>query len=35
MMARTAAYTGRDVTWDELLKSTEVWDAKLNLDRLG
>lgn len=35
MMARTAAYTGRDVTWDELLKSTEVWDAKLDLTKLG
>jgi predicted dehydrogenase len=34
MMARTAAYTGHEVTWDELLKSTEVWDARLNLDRL-
>ena len=34
MMARTAAYTGREVTWDELLKSEEVWDARLNLDRL-
>src|SRR5256885_13759983 len=34
MMARTAAYTGREVTWDELLKSTEVWDARLNLDKL-
>ena len=34
MMARTAAYTGREVTWDELMKSTEVWDARLNLDRL-
>ena len=34
MMARTAAYTGRDVTWDELLKSTEVWDAKLDLTKL-
>jgi myo-inositol 2-dehydrogenase / D-chiro-inositol 1-dehydrogenase len=34
MMARTAAYTGREVTWDELVKSEEVWDAKLNLDKL-
>ena len=34
MMARTAAYTGREITWDELLKSTEVWDARLNLDML-
>jgi myo-inositol 2-dehydrogenase / D-chiro-inositol 1-dehydrogenase len=35
MMARTAAYTGREVTWDELMKSTEVWDVRLDLDRLG
>jgi myo-inositol 2-dehydrogenase / D-chiro-inositol 1-dehydrogenase len=35
MMARTAAYTGREVTWDELVKSTDVWDARLDLDRLG
>ncbi|MGH8542812.1 MAG: Gfo/Idh/MocA family protein [Gammaproteobacteria bacterium] len=35
MMARTAAYTGREVTWDELMKSDEVWDSRLNLDRLG
>src|SRR5207249_4743513 len=34
MMARTAAYTGREVTWDDLMKSTDVWDARLNLDRL-
>jgi predicted dehydrogenase len=34
MMARTAAYTGRDVSWDDLMKSTEVWDAKLDLAKL-
>ena len=34
MMARTAAYTGRELTWDALLKSTEVWDPRLDLDRL-
>jgi len=34
MMARTAAYTGREVTWDELMKSEDVWDARLALDRL-
>jgi myo-inositol 2-dehydrogenase / D-chiro-inositol 1-dehydrogenase len=34
MMARTAAYTGRDLIWDELLKSSEVWDAKLDLAKL-
>jgi hypothetical protein len=35
MMARTAAYTGREVTWNDLLKSTEVWDAKLDLNKLS
>ena len=35
MMARSAAYTGREVTWDELMKSTEVWDPKIDLDKLG
>jgi hypothetical protein len=35
MMARTAAYTGREVTWDEQMKSNEVWDSKIDLNRLG
>ena len=35
MMARSAAYTGREVTWDETLKSTEVWDSKIDLKKLG
>jgi myo-inositol 2-dehydrogenase/D-chiro-inositol 1-dehydrogenase len=35
MMARSAAYTGHEVTWDELMKSTEVWDPKIDLNRLG
>ena len=34
MMARTAAYTGREVTWEETLKSTEKWDAKIDLNKL-
>jgi myo-inositol 2-dehydrogenase / D-chiro-inositol 1-dehydrogenase len=34
MMARSAAYTGREVTWDELMKSTEVWDPKVDLNKL-
>jgi predicted dehydrogenase len=34
MMARTAAYEGREVTWDEINKSTEVWDSKIDLNRL-
>src|SRR6266404_3328827 len=35
MMARTAAYTGREVTWEELMKSTEVWDPKIDLNKLA
>jgi predicted dehydrogenase len=34
MMARTAAYKGREVTWDETLKSTEAWDPKIDLNKL-
>src|SRR5438093_1568384 len=34
MMARTAAYTGREVTWDELMKTKEVWDPKIDLNKL-
>jgi myo-inositol 2-dehydrogenase / D-chiro-inositol 1-dehydrogenase len=34
MMARTAAYTGREVTWDETLKSKEEWDPKIDLNKL-
>jgi predicted dehydrogenase len=29
IMGRTAAYTGRTVTWDEVTKSTEVYDPNL------
>ena len=35
MMARTAAYKGREVSWDELMKSTEVWDPKIDLNKLA
>src|SRR5205823_6260526 len=35
MMARTAAYQGREITWDELMKSTEVWDPKIDLNKLA
>ena len=35
MMARTAAYKGHEVTWDELMKSTEVWDPKIDLNKLA
>jgi len=33
-MARSAAYTGREVSWDELLKSKDVLDPKLDLNQL-
>jgi myo-inositol 2-dehydrogenase/D-chiro-inositol 1-dehydrogenase len=35
IMARTAAYTGREVTWDHLVKSKEVWESKIDLNKLG
>ena len=34
MLGRTAAYTGREVTWDELLRSSEVWDAGPEIEKL-
>ncbi len=35
MMARSAAYQRRELTWDELMKSTEVWDPKIDLNKLA
>jgi myo-inositol 2-dehydrogenase/D-chiro-inositol 1-dehydrogenase len=34
MLGRTAAYTGRKVTWDELLRSTEQWDPGIDIRKL-
>jgi myo-inositol 2-dehydrogenase / D-chiro-inositol 1-dehydrogenase len=34
MMARTAAYKGHEVTWEEIMKSKDEWDPKINLDKL-
>ena len=34
MMARTAAYKGHEVSWNETMKSTEVWDPKIDLNKL-
>jgi myo-inositol 2-dehydrogenase / D-chiro-inositol 1-dehydrogenase len=34
IMARAAAYTGHEVSWEETLKSTEVWDPHLDLEKL-
>ncbi len=35
MLGRTAAYTGQDAGWDQLLRSNEKWDAGLDIDKLG
>jgi predicted dehydrogenase len=35
MLGRTAMYTGRQVTWDELLVSEERWEAGIDLDKLS
>jgi myo-inositol 2-dehydrogenase / D-chiro-inositol 1-dehydrogenase len=35
MLVRNAAYTGKPLTWDELLASTEVYDPKISLSRLS
>lgn len=34
MMAREAAYKNREVTWDEMMKSKEVYDPKIDLNKL-
>ena len=34
MMARTAAYTGREVTWEEQWKSKEEWEAGIDLGKM-
>ena len=35
IMGRRAAYTEREVTWEELLRSDEAWDARIDLDKLA
>jgi predicted dehydrogenase len=34
MLGREAAYTGREISWEKLLKSHKPWDAKIDLNRL-
>jgi predicted dehydrogenase len=34
ILGRTAAYSGRELTWDALLKTDTRWDVKLNLNAL-
>jgi myo-inositol 2-dehydrogenase / D-chiro-inositol 1-dehydrogenase len=35
ILARTAAYKGHEVTWDEIMKSTEVLEPGIDLNTLG
>jgi myo-inositol 2-dehydrogenase / D-chiro-inositol 1-dehydrogenase len=35
MLGRTAAYTSRIVTWDELLNSNEHWDSGIDLSQFA
>jgi hypothetical protein len=35
MLGRTAAYMGRVVTWDELMKSKEVFDPKMDISKFA
>ncbi|HUB79787.1 MAG TPA: Gfo/Idh/MocA family oxidoreductase [Bryobacteraceae bacterium] len=34
MLGRKAGYLGREVTWEELVKSNEHWDAKIDVEKL-
>ena len=35
MLGRLAMDLKREVSWDELVRSKEVWDARLDLNRLA
>jgi len=35
ILGRMAAYEGKEVTWDKMMKSGEKWNLKMNLDALG
>jgi len=35
ILGRMAAYTGKEVTWEKMLKSNERWNLKLDLDSVG
>ena len=35
MLGRQAAYEGRELTWEELLRSKEHWDAGIDLNKLS
>ncbi len=35
ILGRMAAYSGKEVTWEKMIKSNEKWNLKLNFDALG
>ncbi|MGC2464790.1 MAG: Gfo/Idh/MocA family oxidoreductase [Candidatus Acidiferrum sp.] len=35
MMARTAAYTGKEVMWEEQMGSEEIWESGIDLEKLA
>jgi myo-inositol 2-dehydrogenase/D-chiro-inositol 1-dehydrogenase len=35
MLGRTAAYTGKIITWDELMRSKEVYDPKIDMSKFA
>jgi hypothetical protein len=35
MLARTAAYTGKAVTWDKLMKSKEVFNPRIDISKFA
>jgi len=35
MMGRAAAFGGNPVTWDDLIRSTEVWESGIDLEKLN
>ena len=34
IMARMAAYKGHEISWEEMMKSKESWDSKIDLNKL-
>ena len=35
ILGRMAVMSGREITWDRMMKSGDNWNLKLNLDALG
>ncbi len=35
ILGRMAAYSGKEMTWDKMIRSNEKWSLKLNFDSLG